>query len=50
MAKLMFHVRHNARPMLIKEVLQILDGNDSPTLDDILEIGAQRGYQVGIAM
>jgi len=50
MAKLMFHVRHNARPTLIKEVLQILDGSDSPTLDDILEIGAQRGYQIGIAM
>ena len=50
MARLMFHVRHNARPALIREVLQILDGCDSPTVDDILDIGRQRGYQVGTAM
>jgi hypothetical protein len=47
MAKLMFHVRHNARPYLVKEVLQILEGNDSLTMDDILDIGKQRGFQVG---
>jgi hypothetical protein len=50
MAKLMFHVRHNARPTLTKEVLQILDGSGSLTLDEILDIGRQRGYQVGTAM
>lgn len=50
MAKLMFHVRHNARPTLIREVLQILDGCDPLTLDDVLSIGEQRGYQVGTAI
>lgn len=47
MARLMFHVRHNARPASIKEVLQILEGCDSLDVDDILETGRQRGYQVG---
>lgn len=47
MARLMLHVRHNARPALIREVLQILNGCDSLDLDDILETGRQRGYQVG---
>lgn len=47
MARLMFHVRHNARPTLIREILQILEGCDSLALDDILETGSRRGYQVG---
>lgn len=47
MGQLMFHVRHNARPVLIKEVLQILNGDNTLTLDGILDIGKQRGYQVG---
>jgi hypothetical protein len=47
MARLLFHVRHNARPALVREVLQILDGGDSLPVDDILEVGRQRGYQVG---
>jgi len=50
MTRLRFHVRHNARPALIREVLQILEGRDSLTLGDILEIGRQRGCQVGTAM
>jgi hypothetical protein len=50
MVKLIFHVRHNARPILVKEVLQILDGSGSLTLDEILDFGRQRGYQVGTAM
>jgi len=50
MAKLVFHVRHNAKPTLIKEVLQILGEGASLTLDDVLNVGRQRGYQVGTAM
>jgi hypothetical protein len=49
MAKLVFHVRHNAKPTLIKEVLQILGEGASLTLDDVLNVGRQRGYQVGTA-
>ncbi|MHA2143437.1 MAG: hypothetical protein ACXADD_18315, partial [Candidatus Thorarchaeota archaeon] len=45
-----FHVRHNARPILIREILQILEGHDSLTLEDILETGRQMGCQVGTAM
>jgi hypothetical protein len=47
MTRLMFHVRHNARPVLIKEVLQILESHDLLTLDDILETGSQLSYQIG---
>ncbi len=47
MAKLMFHVRHNARPGLVKEILQILEGNEPLDMDDILETGRRRGFQVG---
>ena len=47
MAKLMFHVRHNARPCLVKEILQTLEGNEPLDMDDILETGRQRGFQIG---
>jgi len=50
MAKLMFHVRHNAKPVFVREVLQILGENASLTLKDVLDIGRQRGYQVGAAV
>ena len=47
MKSLMFHVRHNARPNLVKEVLEILAGNEELSLDNILSIGARREYQIG---
>ncbi len=47
MARLLFHVRHNARPALVKEVLQILDIREPMTLDDILCTGKKLGYQIG---
>jgi hypothetical protein len=50
MTLLMFHVRHNARPTLVREVLEILSDKDDPTLGEVLQIGIQKGYQVGTAL
>lgn len=50
MSRLVFHVRHNARPTFLREVLQILDSYDVLTADDILQIGRERGYQIGTVM
>lgn len=47
MAKLMFHVRHSAKPIQVGEVLQALHGQGRLSLEEILEIGRQRGYQIG---
>jgi hypothetical protein len=48
--KSIFHVRHNARPDLVREVLEILNGAGTVALEDMLEIGARRGYQIGTAV
>ena len=50
MAKLMFHVRHNARPDLVKEILLIIEGGKIVSIDDILEIGKHKGYQIGTTL
>lgn len=51
MAPLMFHVRHNARPVLIKELLEILsEGEEVLSLEDILRLGARKGYLIGTAV
>jgi hypothetical protein len=50
MTLLMFHVRHNARPTLVREVLSIIADHESLTLDDILRIGAEKGCQIGTTM
>jgi hypothetical protein len=47
MTQLMFHVRHNAKPTLVREVLEILDENNTQSLDEILNIGRLRGCQIG---
>lgn len=51
MTPFMFHVRHNARPILIKELLEIL-GSDQEIqgLEDILRRGARKGYLIGTAV
>jgi hypothetical protein len=47
----MFHVRHNARPILIKELLEILiEGEEVLSLEDILQLGARKGYLIGTAV
>ncbi len=51
MPPFMFHVRHNARPMLVKELLEILgDDLEERTLDGILHLGARKGFEIGTAM
>lgn len=48
MTPLMFHVRHNARPILVKELLEILaDGTNERTIEDVLQLGSRKGYQIG---
>jgi hypothetical protein len=42
-----FHVRHNARPETVKEILLILQGLSETNLEDILILGASRGYTIG---
>jgi hypothetical protein len=43
----MFHVRHNAKPSTVREVLAILEGQENLEIDQILLIGAERGYTIG---
>ena len=43
----MFHVKHNAKPTTIKEVLLILQGQEDIDINQILCIGAERGYTIG---
>lgn len=43
----MFHVRHSAKPIMIKEVLFILDGQEDIDIEQILSIGKERGYNIG---
>ena len=51
MPPLMFHVRHNARPALVKALLEILgDDLGERTLDGILHLGARKGFEIGTAM
>jgi hypothetical protein len=47
MSRLTFHVRHNARPDLIKAYLELID--DHPDTDDetLIEHGAARGSYIG---
>jgi hypothetical protein len=47
MKEWVFHVRHNAKPTTVKEVLLILDGRDDISIDDMLEIGKECGYTIG---
>lgn len=47
MTAYMFHVRHNARPALVQDILKILAGSENLTLDDVMKIGSERGYQIG---
>jgi hypothetical protein len=47
MKEWVFHVRHNAKPTTVKEVLLILDGRDDISIDDILEVGKEYGYTIG---
>lgn len=47
MGKWVFHVRHNAKPTTVKEVLLILDGHDGITIEEMLAIGQERGYTIG---
>jgi hypothetical protein len=47
MKEWIFHVRHNAKPVTVKEVLLILDGRDDISMDDMLEIGREYGYTIG---
>lgn len=47
MKEWVFHVKHNARPETVVEVLLILADNDNIDLDQILSIGTSRGYIVG---
>jgi len=51
MTPFMFHVRHNARPILIKELLEILiEDQEIQKLDDILKLGTHKGYLIGTAV
>jgi len=43
----MFHVRHSAKPTAIKEVLLILHEQEIKNVQQMLEIGRDRGYSIG---
>ena len=47
MGQWVFHVRHNAKPATVKEVLLILDGHDGISIDEVLVIGREHGYTIG---
>lgn len=47
MKPLMFHVRHNAKPDLVREVIQILGREGLESIESFLEGGKQRGFQIG---
>lgn len=47
MGKWVFHVRHNAKPVTVKETLLILDGHSDISINEILAIGQERGYTIG---
>ena len=42
-----FHVRHNARPETVKEVLLLLEEQEGISLPEMLILGAARGYTIG---
>jgi len=43
-----FHVRHNAKPTAVKEVLLLLlDGHNDLSIEEMLSIGQERGYTIG---
>lgn len=47
MAEWFFHVRHSAKPETIKEFLLLLADHDNATLEDLITLGAMRGYTIG---
>jgi hypothetical protein len=47
MGKWVFHVRHNAKPTTVKEVLLLLDGHDDSSIDEMLVVGKEHGYTIG---
>lgn len=47
MKEWVFHVRHNAKPTTVKEVLLILDGRDDISVEEMLQIGQECGYTIG---
>lgn len=47
MKPLMFHVRHNAKPDLVCEVIHIIGRECLDNIDNLLEEGKRRGFQIG---
>lgn len=47
MKEWVFHVRHNAKPATVKEVLLILYGRDDTSIEEMLRIGQEFGYTLG---
>jgi hypothetical protein len=41
-----FHVRHNAKPSTVLEVLSILQGQERIDINRMLKIGEERGTQL----
>ena len=50
MARLLFHVRHVAKPVAVKEVLSLLDSNEDMSIDAMLELGRAHGYTIGTTL